>query len=116
MEYSYKFRLYPNREQETQMLRTFGCCRFVFNHYLAYRKDLYEQSGKTANYYVCANDLTVLKKQEETSWLREVDATALQSSLRDLDDAYQNFFRRVKHGEKPGFPRFKSKRDHRAKL
>ena len=113
MEYSYKFRLYPNREQETQMLRTFGCCRFVFNHYLAYRKDLYEQSGKTANYYVCANDLTVLKKQEETSWLREVDATALQSSLRDLDDAYQNFFRRVKHGEKPGFPRFKSKHDHR---
>lgn len=113
MEYSYKFRLYPNREQETQMLRTFGCCRFVFNHYLAYRKDLYEQSGKTANYYVCATDLTVLKKQEETSWLREVDATALQSSLRDLDDAYQNFFRRVKHGEKPGFPRFKSKHDHR---
>ena len=95
------------------MLRTFGCCRFVFNHYLACRKDLYEQSGKTANYYVRANDLTVLKKQEETSWLREVDATALQSSLRDLDDAYQNFFRRVKHGEKPGFPRFKSKRDHR---
>ena len=113
MEYSYKFRLYPNRKQETQMLRTFGCCRFVFNHYLAYRKDLYEQSGKTANYYVCATDLTVLKKQEETSWLREVDATALQSSLRDLDDAYQNFFRRVKHGEKPGFPRFKSKHDHR---
>ena len=113
MEYSYKFRLYPNRKQETQMLRTFGCCRFVFNHYLAYRKDLYEQSRKTANYYVCANDLTVLKKQEETSWLREVDATALQSSLRDLDDAYQNFFRRVKHGEKPGFPRFKSKHDHR---
>ena len=113
MEYSYKFQLYPNRRQETQMLRTFGCCRFVFNHYLAYRKDLYEQSGKTANYYVCATDLTVLKKQEETSWLREVDATALQSSLRDLDDAYQNFFRRIKHGEKPGFPRFKSKHDHR---
>ena len=58
-------------------------------------------------------DAKQVKKQEETSWLREVDATALQSSLRDLDDAYQNFFRRVKHGEKPGFPRFKSKHDHR---
>ena len=113
MEYSYKFRLYPNREQENLILRTLGCCRFVFNHYLAYRKNLYEQSGQTANYYVCANDLTVLKKQEETAWLKEVDATALQSSLRDLDTAYQNFFRRVKQGGKPGFPHFKSKHDHR---
>ena len=58
-------------------------------------------------------DLTSLKKQEKTIWLREVDATALQSSLRDLDTAYQNFFRRVKKGEKPGYPKFKSKRNHR---
>ena len=113
MEYSYKFRLYPNREQENLISRTFGCCRFVFNHYLAYRKDLYEQSGETANYYACANDLTGLKQKEETAWLKEVDATALQSSLRDLDTAYQNFFRRVKQGDKPGFPHFKSKHDHK---
>ena len=53
------------------------------------------------------------KKQEETIWLQEVDATALQSSLRDLDTAYQNFFRRVKKGKKPGYPKFKSKRNHR---
>ena len=58
-------------------------------------------------------DLTLLKQQEETLWLRDVDATALQSSLRDLDNAYQHFFRRVKKGEKPGFPRFKSKRHHK---
>lgn len=113
MEYSYKFRLYPNREQETQMLRTFGCCRFVFNHYLADRIETYKETGKSPTRFEQDRNLTVLKKQEETSWLREVDATALQSSLRDLDDAYQNFFRRVKHGEKPGFPRFKSKHDHR---
>lgn len=55
--------------------------------------------------------MTTLKKELE--WLREVDATALQSSLRNLDTAYQNFFRRVKQGQKPGYPRFKSKRDHR---
>lgn len=55
--------------------------------------------------------MTDLKKSLE--WLREVDATALQSSLRDLDTAFQNFFRRVKCGEKPGYPCFKSKRDHR---
>lgn len=110
MEYSYKFRLYPDREQKTQILRTFGCCRFVFNHYLALRKDAYEQTGGTLNYYACAKDLTALKQKEGTLWLKEVDATALQSSLRDLDDAYQHFFRRVKTGGKPGYPRFKSKR------
>ena len=98
MEYSYKFRLYPNREQEKQILRTLGCCRFVFNYYLAKRKEVYEQGGKTLNYYDCAGDMTQLKKS--LAWLREVDATALQSSLRDLDTAFQNFFRRVKRGEK----------------
>jgi putative transposase len=57
--------------------------------------------------------MTTLKQQEDTLWLREVDATALQSSLRDLDDAYKNFFRRVKKGEKPGYPKFKSKHSHK---
>lgn len=113
VEYSYKFRLYPNREQENQIRRTFGCCRYVFNHYLAQRKETYEQTGETMNYYACARDLTVLKRQEVTSWLQEVDATALQSSLRDLDAAYQHFFRRVKNGEKSGYPHFKSKHNHR---
>jgi putative transposase len=51
--------------------------------------------------------------KKEIEWLREVDATALQSSIRDLDTAYQNFFRRVKGGEKPGFPHFKSKKNNR---
>ena len=111
MEYSYKFRLYPNLEQKDQILRTFGCCRYVWNHYLAKRKEVYEQNRKALNYYDCAGDMTQLKKS--LAWLRDVDATALQSSLRDLDTAFQNFFRRVKQGEKPGYPRFKSKRDLR---
>lgn len=113
VEYSYKFRIYPNSKQENLIQRTFGCCRFVFNHFLAYRKELYETTKETANYYACANSLTALKKQEETAWLKEADATALQSSIKDLDTAYQNFFRRVKKGEKPGYPRFKSKHNHR---
>lgn len=108
---SYKFRLYPNRTQESQILRTFGCCRFVWNYYLAKRKEIYEQSGETLNYNASSIDMTHLKKSLE--WLREVDATALQSSLRDLDTAFQNFFRRVKRGEKPGYPRFKSRKDRR---
>ena len=107
MEYSYKFRVYPTAAQARQIQRTFGCCRFVWNHYLALRKDLYEQDGKTMNYSTCSGDMTQLKKT--LPWLREVDATALQSSLCDLDTAYQNFFRRVKQGQKPGYPKFKSK-------
>lgn len=63
------------------------------------------------NYYVCANALTPMKKKLE--WLREVESAALQSSLRDLDTAFQNFFRGVKHGRRVGYPKFKSKRDHR---
>lgn len=111
MEYSYKFRIYPNAEQENLIQRTFGCCRFVYNHYLAMRIEAYKKHGDTLNYYVCANSLTVLKKDLE--WLKEVDATALQSSLRDLDTAYQNFFRGVKQGQHIGYPQFKSKRNRR---
>lgn len=111
MEHSYKFRIYPTKAQENLIQRTFGCCRFVWNHYLALRKDLYEQDGKTMNYNACSGDMTQLKNF--MSWLREADATALQSSLRDLDTAYQNFFRRVKQGQKPGYPKFKSKHHSR---
>ena len=111
MEYSYRFRLYPNKAQENQIWRTLGCCRYVFNFYLAKRNEQYQQDGKSWNYYECANDMTKMK--ESLPWLKEADATALQSSLRDLDTAFQNFFRRVKNGEKPGYPHFKSKHNHR---
>ena len=113
MEYSYKFRIYPNIAQVQQIRRTFGCCRFVWNHYLAQRIEAYRETGKSPTRFMQDKSLTSLKKQEETIWLQEVDATALQSSLRDLDTAYQNFFRRVKKGKKPGYPKFKSKRNHR---
>ena len=109
MEYSYKFRLYPTPEQANLIQQTFGCCRYVWNYYLAQRKAAYELDGHTMNYYECAKDLTALKKS--LTWLKEVDSTALQASLQDLDVAYQNFFRRIKKGEKPGYPKFKSKKN-----
>ena len=109
MEHSYKFRIYPSTKQCQQIQRTFGCCRYVWNYYLAKRKEVYEQNGKTLNYNASSRDMTRLKKSLEG--LNEVDATALQSALRDLDTAYQKFFRRVKQGQKPGYPQFKSKRN-----
>lgn len=111
MEYSYKFRIYPNAGQEIQISKTFGCCRFVWNHYLDLRQKQYQNGEKVFGYNACSDDMTQLKKT--LLWLSEVDATALQSAVRDLDTAYQNFFRRVKNGEKPGYPKFKSKHNHR---
>ena len=111
MEYSYKFRIYPNAVQENLIQRTFGCCRFVFNYYLAKRKEIYEATKEMFNYNACSADMTGLKTELE--WLREVDATALQSAIKDLEIAFQNFFRRVKQGKVPGYPKFKSKRDRR---
>lgn len=111
MERSYKFRLYPNKEQENLILRTFGCCRFVYNYYLAQRIEAYRETGKSPTRFMQDKDLTTLKQQEEAIWLQDVDSRALKSELKFLDKAYQNFFRGIKKGEKTGFPRFKSKRD-----
>lgn len=113
MEYSYKFRLYPTREQENLIQRTFGCTRFVYNYFLDKRIQAYKESKETLNYYACAAALTELKKTDDHAWLKEVDSIALQQSLKDLDNAYQNFFREVKKGGSVGFPKFHSKRDRR---
>lgn len=111
MEYSYKFRMYPNAEQENLIRRTFGCCRFVFNYFLAQRVSEYESTGKSPPRFQQDKELTVLKQKLE--WLQEPDKCALQNAVKNLDTAYKNFFRRVKNGEKPGFPKFKSKRNNR---
>jgi putative transposase len=94
------------------MQKTFGSCRFVFNHYLAKRIEKFKDIKSIMNYNSCSADLTQMKK--ELVWLKEIDATALQSSLKDLEIAYQNFFRRIKQGDaKAGFPKFKSKKNNR---
>lgn len=112
MEYSYKFRLYPNSKQENLIQRTFGCCRFVYNNFLAERQTAYRETGKPPIRFQQDKSLTALKR--EIGWLREVDATSLQATLQDLDTAYQNFFRRVKRGVKPyGYPKFKRKHTSR---
>lgn len=104
---SYKFRLYPNSEQKTLLEKTFGCCRFVYNHYLAKSIEDYENTRKSNSCNQNCKDLTHLKK--DYKWLSEVSSTALQQSIRHLDAAYQNFFRKVKQGKTPGFPKFKRK-------
>lgn len=107
---AYKFRLYPNKEQRILINKTFGCARFIYNHYLAESIEDYKNTGKSKTYNQNSTDSTQLKK--ELTWLGEVDSWAITNALRDLDAAYTNFFRRCKKGQKPGFPRFK-KKSHR---
>lgn len=104
---SYKFRIYPNNSQKELLNKHFGACRFVYNYYLNKRKESYLIDNKSLNYYNNANDLTLLKKQEEYVWLKEINSQSLQTSLRNLDTAYNKFFRK-----ETKFPRFKSKKDN----
>ncbi|WP_320163394.1 IS200/IS605 family element RNA-guided endonuclease TnpB [uncultured Trichococcus sp.] len=101
---AYKFRLYPTTEQQILIGKTIGCSRFVFNHFLAEWKDCYKETGKGLNYFTCSSRLTLLKKEADTLWLQEVDSIALQSSLRNLGDAFDRFFKKQTNA-----PRFKSK-------
>lgn len=103
---AYKYRIYPNEKQKEIITKTFGCCRFVYNKYLAQRIELYQTNKESLSYVKCAKEISKLK--DELEWLKEVDSTALQSSLKDLDNAYQKFFK-----EHTGFPNFKSKKTHR---
>ena len=102
---AYKFRVYPNKSQKILIAKSFGCTRFIYNHYLAKRIDLYKNDGVSLSYNQCCADLTKLKS--ELIWLKEVDKFALQNSLKDLDNAYKKFFK-----EHSGFPKFKSKKTH----
>ena len=100
---AYKYRIYPNAEQKVQIAKTFGCCRFVYNQTLAYRKALYEREKKSVSKTVCNNYCNMeLKKTYE--WLKEADKFALTNAIYHMDSAYQKFFR-----EHAGFPKFKSK-------
>ena len=104
VEKAFKYRIYPNKKQKELIQKTFGCTRFVYNYYLNKRKEMYENDKTTFTYNMCSKDLTQLKKELE--WLKEPDKDSLQKALKDLDMAYQKFFK-----EHTGFPKFKSKKN-----
>ena len=103
---AYKYRIYPNSEQRIQIAKTFGCCRFVYNQTLAYRKEMYEKEKKSVSKTDCNNYCNrELKKDYE--WLKEIDKFALTNAIYNMDAAYQKFFK-----EHAGYPKFKSKHDN----
>ncbi len=101
---AYKFRIYPTKEQEILIAKTIGCSRFVFNHFLAKWDETYKATGKGLSYGSCSKEIPILKQEFE--WLKEVDSTSMQTSVKHLADAYDRFFK--KQNERP---RFKSKRN-----
>ena len=113
---TYKLRLYPNKEQETLLNKTFGCTRFLYNMMLAERKETYARLKDSKEDLKKYKYRTESEFKKETEWLKEVDSIALQQSRVDLDMAYKNFFDSLsgkRKGKKIGFPKFKSKRDNR---
>lgn len=100
---AYKYRIYPTKADKVLLAKHFGCCRFLYNHFLSYRKDEYEKGNKVS-YIVTQRELTKMKALEQYSWLNEVSSQSLQMAIQQLDDAYKRFFR--KEG---GYPNYKSK-------
>ena len=111
MEKAYKFCLYPTAKQAELIRKTIGCSRFVYNQTLAARKDAYAASTPISG-YDCVKLLPGLKVAYP--WLREVDSTALQSSVLQMDQAYKNFFAGCRGNRKVGFPKFKAKHHSKA--
>ena len=103
---SYKYRLYPTKEQQVLLAKHFGCVRYIYNWALNAKIEAYETEKKNENFISLGNKLPKLK--DELDWLKEVNSQALQSSLKNVDNAFKRFFK-----EKKGFPRFKSKKRRR---
>ncbi|MDO9012744.1 MAG: transposase [Gallionella sp.] len=101
---AYKYELMPNGEQQRDIRRFAGSCRFVYNKALVLQKENREAGNKFIGYVAMAAKLPIWKREEETEWLKESPSQALQHALKDLERAYKNFFEK-----RADFPRFKKR-------
>jgi transposase len=106
---AFKFELRPDGQQERQMRRFAGSCRFVFNKALALQKARYAQGEKKLGYAGLCRLLTEWRNSPDTAWLADAPVHPLQQTLKDLERAYSNFF-----AKRANFPRFKKKGQHDA--
>jgi putative transposase len=105
---TYKFRIYPKKATEQKLYWTLTRCRELYNAALSERKDAYKCASKSISYYDQQNDLPEIKAEIREEY-QDIAAHVLQDVLRRLDKAFQNFFRRCKNGENPGYPRFQGR-------
>ncbi|AYQ42313.1 DNA-cytosine methyltransferase [Burkholderia aenigmatica] len=101
---AFKFELMPNGEQQRDMRRFAGACRFVYNKALALQKENYEAGGKFIGYVAMAKHLTEWRNGGETPWLKGAPVHPLQQALKDMERAYKNFF-----AKRAAFPKFKKR-------
>ena len=104
---SYKVRLEPNKQQEKQMFFQAGCARHIYNWTLAFQKERYENGEKFVSAMGMSKYLTAYKKENE--WLKDCDSIVLVTAYTDGCNAFKNFFRELKKGNKKSYPKFKSK-------
>ena len=102
---AYKYKLIPNQEQMETLSKYFGCVRFIYNWGLNRKIETHKENGKSIGYVQLAKELTLLKQQKEFEWLNECSSTSLQQSLRNLETAFSNFFKK-----NAKYPKFKSKK------
>jgi len=104
---TFKYRIYPTKKQIRIMNQWLEECRWLFNHFLAERKEAWGKEQRSINYHSQATSLPALKEQRPS--LANVHSQVLQNVAVRIDLAFKAFFRRVKAGEKPGYPRFRGK-------
>ena len=109
MRKSFKYRLFVNKIQEAKLINLIGSARFLYNCALEHRITCWKQWRKSVSYYDQCHSIKEIRTFDDG--IAQLNNSCCQNTLRNLDKAFQNFFRRIKQGEKPGFPRFKGK-DH----
>lgn len=105
MQKTFEYRVYPTDEQKVLLAKHFGSVRWLYNYALSKKISEFTKTGKTLSVYDLKKDIPILKQDESTAWLKEVNSQSLQQSLFHLDTAYKKFFK--KQG---GFPKFKNKK------
>lgn len=108
MRKTFKYRIYPDTATQHNMYWTLTRCRELYNAALSERRDAYKYAGKSIGYYDQQNDLPEIKAEIRQEY-QDIASHVLQDVLRRLDRAFQAFFRRVKSGEEPGYPRFQGR-------
>ena len=104
---AYKYRIYPNNKQQELISKHIGCARWIYNYGLNKKITSYQQTNRGLSRFDIQKELPTLKKNEDTTWLKEVNSQSLQASLENLDRAFTKFFK-----EKNRFPKFKSKKNN----
>ena len=100
----YKYRIYPNKAQAVILSQFFGCCRFVYNRCLSYRKEVYTLEKRNVSQYECMRLVTQMRHDPDCAWLSSCDSMSLQESIKDLNKAFANFFEK-----RGGYPKFHKK-------